>query len=110
MSKKETTDAKSETGDETDAVENATSTDEAEVSQDWTPESAELSFSSATPETEAPAAVPARKRGSSLLTWLALLLSLTALGAFAVDYRKMCRGWAGRRRRATPKPMRLSGS
>ncbi|RLA25882.1 MAG: hypothetical protein DRQ63_09060, partial [Gammaproteobacteria bacterium] len=86
MSKKEITDSKEETGDENDAVEDATSTDEAEVSQDWTPESADMSFSSATAETEAPAAVPARKRGSSLLTWLALLLSLTALGAFAVDY------------------------
>jgi len=40
MSKKEITDSKEETGDENDAVEDATSTDEAEVSQDWTPESA----------------------------------------------------------------------
>lgn len=86
MSKKETTDSKEETGAETDAADNATSTDEAEVSQDWTPEAADTSFGSDGPAAEAPVAVPARKRGSSLLTWLALLLSLTALGAFAVDY------------------------
>ncbi len=86
MSKKKNADKTEEPAEENDTVENAGSTDETEQSQDWTPESADMSFSSATPETEAPAAVPARKRGSSLLTWLALLLSLTALGAFAVDY------------------------
>jgi len=86
MSKKKTTDKTAESADETDTVENAGNTDETEAVQDWTPESADMSFSSAAPEAETPLAVPARKKGSSLLTWLALLLSVTALGAFGVDY------------------------
>jgi len=85
MSEKKTTETTEKTGDETDTVENAARSDAAGESQDWTPESADMSFGSAQQEAEAAVAVPARKQGSSLLTWLALLLSVAALGAFAVN-------------------------
>ena len=85
MSKKDTTESTAETGDENDTVESASSSDEAEVSQDWTPESADISFTSTSPDKERPPAVAARKRGSGLLTWLALFLSVAALGALAVN-------------------------
>jgi len=83
MSKKNSTE---ETDDKADTVDNAGSTDETEASQDWTPESAEMSFGEAVPEAETPVAAPVRKKGAGLLTWLALLLSVSALGAFALDY------------------------
>ncbi len=83
MSKKNSTE---ETDDKADTVDNAGSTDETETSQDWTPESAEMSFGEAVPEAETPVAAPVRKKGAGLLTWLALLLSVSALGAFALDY------------------------
>jgi len=83
MSKKKTTE---EAGDEIDTLEKAGSTHEAEVSQDWTPESADVSFGSTSTEAETPAAVPERKQGNGLVIWLALLLSVTALGAFALTY------------------------
>ena len=85
MSKKNTTESTAETGDENDTVESASGSDEAEVSQDWTPESADISFTSTSPDQERPPAVAARKRGSGLLTWLALFLSVAALGALAVN-------------------------
>lgn len=85
MSKKNTTENTAESGDENDTVENAGSSDEAEEAQDWTPESANTSSGSTTPEGEAPPAVKTPKRGSGLLTWLALFLSVAALGAFAVN-------------------------
>ncbi len=81
MSKKNTTE---ETDDKVDTVDNAVGTDETEESQDWTPESADMSFGAA--EAETPVAAPTRKKGGGLLTWLALLLSVSALGAFALDY------------------------
>lgn len=83
MSKKNSTE---ETDDKADTVDNAGSTDATEESQDWTPESAELSFGEAAPEAETPVVAPVRKKGAGLLTWLALLLSVSALGAFALDY------------------------
>jgi hypothetical protein len=85
MSKKNTTESPAETGDENDTAESASSPDEAEVAQDWTPESADTSFASISPEKEVPPATALRKRGSGLLTWLALFLSVAALGAFAFD-------------------------
>jgi len=86
MSKKKTNETTEETGNLTDPVENAGDTDGADKSQDRTPESTDASFDPASPQAETPSAVPARKRGSGLVTWLALLLSVTALGAFALTY------------------------
>jgi uroporphyrin-3 C-methyltransferase len=62
------------------------STDEAEVSQEQTPESTDASFGLASPNAQTQSAVVARKQGSGLVTWLALFLSVTALGAFALAY------------------------
>jgi uroporphyrin-3 C-methyltransferase len=83
MSKKKTTETTEETGD---LADNVGSTDEAGVSQDWTPESADAGFGSASSNEETPSAVPGRKQGSGLVIWLALFLSVTALGAFALTY------------------------
>ncbi len=91
MSKKKTTETTEETGDLADNVGNA---DEAEVSQDWTPESAEAGIGLASSNGKTPSTVPARRQGNGLVIWLALLLSVTALGAFALTYLQN-RGAAG---------------
>ena len=83
MSKKKTTETTEETGD---LAATGDSTDEAEVSQEQTPESTDASFGPASPDAQTQSAVVAQKRGSGLVTWLALLLSATALGAFALAY------------------------
>jgi uroporphyrin-3 C-methyltransferase len=83
MSKKKTTETTEETGD---LAATGDSTEDAEVSQERTPESTDASFGLASPNARTQSALVAQKQGSGLVTWLALLLSVTALGAFALTY------------------------
>jgi len=83
MSKKKTTETTEETGD---LAATGDSTEDAEVSQERTPESTDASFGLASPNAQTQSAVVAQKQGSGLVTWLALFLSVTALGAIALAY------------------------
>jgi uroporphyrin-3 C-methyltransferase len=57
-------------------------------SQDATSESADMSFGTASATTQTPTVKPERQKSGGLVSWLALLVSITALAAFAFNYLK----------------------
>jgi uroporphyrin-3 C-methyltransferase len=89
MSRKKTTDESGESGDTLDDASMSSDTHESQdESQDATSESADMSFGTASATTQTPTVKPERQKSGGLVSWLALLVSITALAAFAFNYLK----------------------